>query len=116
MSKEARHTPGPWYTRHGQISSETSPHGCTIANCNATAKGISDEEVEANARLIAAAPELLQACCELVSAYDRLMETNGSKHYMDASHTFTAANWLNGNGNNAAIQVARAAIAKVEGR
>ena len=56
------YTPGPWYTRHGQISSETSEHGCTIANCNATAKGISDKEVEANARLIAAAPTLLAAC------------------------------------------------------
>jgi hypothetical protein len=59
-----KHTPGPWYTRHGQISSEHSSHGCTIANCNATSKGIGDEEVEANAILIAAAPEML-ACLEL---------------------------------------------------
>ena len=47
-----KHTATPWYTRHGQISSLTSTHGCTIANCNTTAKGISDEEAEANAALI----------------------------------------------------------------
>ena len=57
----SNHTTGPWYTRHGQISSEASVHGCTIADCNATAKGISDEEVAANARLIAAAPDMLAA-------------------------------------------------------
>ena len=61
---KTKHTPGPWHTRHGQISSETSTHGCTIANCNATAIGISDEEVEANAALIAAAPEMAEALRE----------------------------------------------------
>ena len=58
---KGQHTPGPWYTRHGQVSSENSAHGCTIANCNRTAKGIPDAEVEANARLIAFAPDLLAA-------------------------------------------------------
>lgn len=62
-----KHTAGPWYTRHGQISSETSTHGCTIANCNATANGISDKEVDANARLIAAAPDLLKALEECIT-------------------------------------------------
>ncbi len=61
MTAKQEHTPGPWYTKHGQISSLTSTHGCTIANCNATAKGISPAEVEANARLIAAAPSMLRA-------------------------------------------------------
>ena len=69
---EAKHTSGPWYTRHGQISSLTSAHGCTIANCNTTANGISDTEVAANAALIAAAPDLLQAC-KLQAEAARLM-------------------------------------------
>ena len=60
-----KHTPGPWYTRHGQISSETSPHGCTIANCNKTSRGISDAEVNANAALIAAAPTLADVLLEV---------------------------------------------------
>jgi hypothetical protein len=50
-----KHTAGEWYTRHGQISSLTSAHGCTIANCNRTANGISDEEADANAAYIVAA-------------------------------------------------------------
>ena len=58
---KAQHTPGTWYTRHGQISSMESTHGCTIANCNRTSRGISDEEAEANATLISAAPDLLEA-------------------------------------------------------
>jgi hypothetical protein len=62
------HTPGPWYARHGQISSETSAHGCTIANCNSTARGISDSEVEANAALIASAPYLLDGADMLLLA------------------------------------------------
>jgi len=66
--QKQKHTPGPWYTRHGQISSETSTHGCTIADCNATANGISDKEVEANARLIAAAPDLLAALEECITS------------------------------------------------
>jgi hypothetical protein len=57
----SRHTPGPWYTGHGQIISLASPHGCTIASCNATSEGIGDAEAEANAALIAAAPEMLEA-------------------------------------------------------
>jgi len=67
----SRHTPGPWYTRHGQISSLTSPHGCTIANCNATSKGIGEDETEANAALIAAAPDMLEA----LKATARSLET-----------------------------------------
>lgn len=59
-NQKAKHTPGPWYTRYNQISSLTSSHGCTIANCNATQKGITDEEAEANAALISAAPDMLE--------------------------------------------------------
>ena len=65
-----QHTPGPWYTRHGQVSSENSAHGCTIANCNRTAKGIPDAEVEANARLIASAPDLLAALRGIINQDD----------------------------------------------
>ena len=70
----AQHTPGPWYERHGQISSGNSTHGCTIANCNATARGIPTGEVEANATLIAAAPDLLAAleqCLPILDAHRR---------------------------------------------
>lgn len=87
--KNQTYTPGPWYAQHNQISSLTSSHGCTITNCNATSRGISDVEVEANARLISAAPEMLaalQAC--------------------------TLANWNRLDDISNAIKLARAAIAK----
>ncbi len=51
-----QHTPGPWYAKEGMIASEADPSGQTIATCND----------EANARLIAAAPDLLHACHELL--------------------------------------------------
>jgi len=59
-SQHTPHTPGPWSWNHGPRDSEfdtiTGPKGffiCEIA--------ISHPENEANARLIAAAPELLEA-------------------------------------------------------
>ena len=66
----ASFTPGPWYTRHGQISSLESEHGCTIASCNRTSRGINDEEVDANAKLISSAPDLLAACERVLRAID----------------------------------------------
>lgn len=54
------HTPGPWYTRHGMISSLHSTHGATIATVNTTSKHIPDREAKANCCLIAAATDLLK--------------------------------------------------------
>jgi len=48
---ENKHTPGKWVTKESMVYSETG-NGKTIANV----------DTEANARLIAAAPELLEAC------------------------------------------------------
>ena len=67
----SNYTPGPWYTKHGHISSLRSSHGCTIANCNRSARGISDDEAEANAHLIAAAPEMLEALKVALKAIDK---------------------------------------------
>lgn len=66
MSKQAKHTHGPW-----EVESHYSPDGsdlvilhdqCTvIADCRNQC-GVRDcDEAEANARLIAAAPDLLEA-------------------------------------------------------
>lgn len=71
MSKMA-HTPGPWAhinpdgftVRHPQVYSDTGPV------CNATWLGDGRiDELRANARLIAAAPELLDALMELADWY-----------------------------------------------
>ena len=101
MNTQTKHTPGPWYTRHGQISSLSSSHGCTIANCNRTAKGIPDEEIEANAAFIVRAcnahDDLLNALQLAVATIERL-----ERH---------APNSANGT-----LDVAKAAIAKAEDR
>lgn len=61
---EAKHTPGPWAhinpdgftVRHPQVYSDTGPV------CNATWLGdVRIDELRANARLISAAPEMLEA-------------------------------------------------------
>jgi len=56
------HTPGPWTSAHGRW---VKANKGTIATChnqwNVTDELLSDQEVGANARLMAAAPELLRA-------------------------------------------------------
>jgi hypothetical protein len=64
MSETAKHTPGPWKWDGGGYVD--APAGC-IAGINATS---SPSVSEANARLIAAAPELLAACRVLLEGID----------------------------------------------
>ena len=54
-----KHTPGPWRVREERVYTRvvTEQGGEWIANL-----GTNDEKHLANARLIAAAPELLEAC------------------------------------------------------
>lgn len=63
MTEKAKHTPGPWHSNHGTaVWGKTGCRGknaiSIIAN---TMTGSSDGSDEANARLIAASPELLEA-------------------------------------------------------
>lgn len=66
MSME--HTPGPW-TNHGRISQPGLPHSAVAAKtliARVYSEAFGDEAQEAaNARLIAAAPELLAVLVEL---------------------------------------------------
>lgn len=84
-------TPGPWKFSFEGVDPEwaivTNAHGLIVANVNA------DSRQEANARLIAAAPELLEALRGVVAM-----------QYSKPS--FLAAS----------MEQARAAIAKAEGR
>lgn len=75
-----KHTPGPWYTRTG-LRGEDISIGATRASgnphwvgraYNAGILGPSDPESEANARLIAAAPELLTALGRLLTLRDKV--------------------------------------------
>lgn len=77
----AKHTPGPWKFEDEYVR---APGGDAVADpyCQATAEW--GEEMEANARLISAAPELLEACKKAVSLIDRGYE-------LDARHSLNAA-------------------------
>ena len=99
---EAKHTPGPWLTHKEGFSSiyiESRIGGGMlqeVASCGPTGEG--RDQQEANARLIAAAPELLEALKEVVEILDEVLGFG-----TEPSH-----------GNIAAK--ARAVIAKATGR
>jgi len=70
----AKHTPGPWQRIGNKVfaltpserqepgwPTEINRFGCYIQRENREPCGAPDDELEANARLIAAAPELLEA-------------------------------------------------------
>lgn len=98
--EQGKHTPGPWREGEGGMLSRLNvwagaayqiaqvkrfPAADVVRQIRA------DAEAEANARLIAAAPELLEACNQAVWQYEKLGESKGMK-------------------------MMRAAIAKAEGR
>ena len=68
------HTSGPWYAHMGRLI-RVKPFGSASPVCGVHRRGVFNGteargEAEANARLIAAAPELLDACKRLVASYD----------------------------------------------
>lgn len=67
---EAKHTPGPWHVYKGRglyVDSSTAGLVCKVAENRSAEK-------EANALLIAAAPELLEALREVVLLFDDARE------------------------------------------
>lgn len=75
----SKHTPGPWAVGgpHGLLVN--SPAGTIVVHPGGSA-GAGREELCANARLIAAAPDLLEVASRLLSwadSYARMIETSG---------------------------------------
>ncbi len=70
----AKHTPGPWFTTrlHGTIYVEANLRGTLIQEVAACGPTEARMQQEANARLIAAAPELLNALAAIVGALEAL--------------------------------------------
>lgn len=72
---DAKHTPGPWnYTLcDGESAWLVGPRNAEgpdyVADAHKLTHGRRDEDSEANARLIAAAPELLAACESVIEEY-----------------------------------------------
>lgn len=63
MNTNTKHTPGPWYYTGEYINTATGDNICRIMGRITLRDGVSD----ANAALIAAAPELLEALKGLVA-------------------------------------------------
>lgn len=71
---EAKHTPGPWRYQRENGSPTTGQHmiaGDTPPGYLAEVRDCGSGDVSANARLIAAAPELLEALLAVVRVADR---------------------------------------------
>jgi hypothetical protein len=75
MSKESKHTPGPW--RNGDVSGYGQTPGCIIADDGtkynrmmkiARIESGNGQMSAQNAKLIAAAPDLLEACEKTLNA------------------------------------------------
>lgn len=90
-----KHTPGPWTVVNWGTKSKIIHGLLCIAT---TGNQQTSSETDADARLIAAAPELLEALHRVV----------GELVYMDEKLPYSNA--------NAALDIVRAAIAKAEGK
>lgn len=80
MPNQTQHTPGPWYYRPEEPLVEAQNEegfNLTIADCSRSFV-LSDEEAKANARLIAASPDLLSACHEACRAAADCLPPSGN--------------------------------------
>jgi len=102
QTKETKHTPGPWTFDCSPSSTIVWSDECGRSReiCKVTPRGeVTGSEGEANARLIAAAPELLEACKALKSCLGSIHFPNGDPECVATS-----------------LELAQQAITKAEGR
>jgi hypothetical protein len=99
VSAAAKFTPGPWHVHGANGNVVYAPDGW-IADVRAGTKGSHGPAAQANANLIAAAPDLYAACKALI-AYQ---ESEEEWSILVATKAYESA-----------VAMARAAIAKAEG-
>lgn len=115
MSAQVKHTPRPWKTDH-ELGNQSvlGPDGVQVADCSITCNPKfgkrTDEINEANARLIASAPDLLKALDE---AEDLLGFHEGSAEKM--TETGHPVVWVNNEDLERVLKSIREAIAKAKG-
>lgn len=104
--KQSQHTPGPWQydKEHHRIVGLDTRMGCTVIEnvCKIMVADGDRETEDANARLIAAAPELLKVC-RLLTEPDKQLEVTTAGFYIFRL-------------KKTDVEAIAAAIAKVEGR
>lgn len=106
---EAKFTPGPWFTSrpHGTIYIEARLRGTTLQEVASVGPTETANQQEANARLIAAAPELLEALSKMVDriTYYAELKSGEIPNIEDWAYTYNSGDMI----------AARAAIAKATG-
>lgn len=106
-----KHTPGPWEDHYNswEVSSVYDAHGRCVAECHIFDDGLLNDETQdefeaikdANARLIAAAPDLLLVA-EIAEAFARSVMERGAEPSDENARQLQ--------------KITRAAISKAEGR
>lgn len=99
--KNGEHTPGPWRNEGRLIQGPGVVDLCEVGGADLYGYGIADAVVQANARLVAAAPDLLR---ELERCVDRLHRLGDQNQEI-----------INGSDGYALMQDAGSAIAKAKG-
>ena len=95
-----KHTPGPWFYDTGKTEALiVEEDGATVAEIRTTYQTTAHRSLEANARLMAAAPDLLAALKKIMLEHDALQMADKK----------TGDRWP-------AATLARAAIKKAEGK
>ena len=79
---ENKHTAGQWAIRDLEI---IGPIGSNKSICEITGNFMDESEAEANAKLIAAAPLLLEALQGMVKLYEEVQPAGGWQGFYDES-------------------------------
>ncbi|MBA43595.1 MAG: hypothetical protein CMF62_06285 [Magnetococcales bacterium] len=75
MSSHLKHTPGPWLADGFFVSTKDDEHSIVSAVISKP-----DEELKANAHLIAAAPDLLEACEAALKKLNSICQHSNAAH------------------------------------
>lgn len=116
VSTKATHTPGPWFVfagREGIFNNCDVIVSAHVEDAIVCAMGHDMPEIASNARLIAAAPELLAALKAVTEHMDR---AGGDAYAMPECPWCKAGPDGDHHGSDCELVAARAAIAKAEGR
>lgn len=104
MKTQTKHTPGPWKAEGWNEIVVNSAEGYTLALAPSGRKSSSLEEIRANACLIAAAPDMVDALKWAESCFFPLIHANSLEQREHASKDAAHA-----------LERIRAALAKAEG-
>lgn len=104
MTQHTRHTPGPWSCTTGLVPRVFSADKKSVCGVH---KNRSQSEIEANARLIVAAPEMLEGLEEAFDELTTLLFDNAKARTMSEAEKEVE--------NNPTVIMLRALIAKAKG-